>query len=85
MENKFVDGLIIKAPHPKAPEFVKGAISIKREALIAWLTTQTEEWINLDIKVAKTGKWYASVNEWKKPEQKLNSQNPINTDEVPFF
>ena len=46
----FVDGLMIKPPHEKAPDFVKCAISIKREALITWLRTQTDEWINIDVK-----------------------------------
>ena len=62
---KFVDGLFVKPPHEKAPDFVKGAISIKRKDLGNWLRNETEEWINIDIKVSKDGKWYASVNEWK--------------------
>lgn len=68
MEPEFVDGIIIKGPRPGAPEFVKGSISIKREELIAWLTSKSEEWINLDIKISKGGKWYTQVNTWK-PEQ----------------
>lgn len=27
---EFVDGLIVKAPHERAPDFVKASISIKR-------------------------------------------------------
>ena len=65
MDNKFVDGLFIKAPRPNAPDFVKGSISIKREELISWLSHQADEWVNLDVKEGKSGKWYAQINDWK--------------------
>ena len=65
-EIQYIDGLIVKAPNPKAPEYVKASISIKRAELIAWLQSQSGEWINADVKVSKsTGKWYAAVNDWK--------------------
>lgn len=62
---QFIGGLIVKAPNPKAPEFVKASLSIKREDLIAWLQSQDGEWINADIKESRSGKWYASVNDFK--------------------
>jgi len=64
-DKEFVNGLIVKAPKDKAPDFVKAAISIKREELITWLTGKSDEWINLDVKESKNGKWYAEVNNWK--------------------
>lgn len=64
-EAKFVGGLIAKAPHEKAPEYVKARLSIKREELIAWLQTERGEWINADVKVSQNGKWYVAVDEWK--------------------
>jgi hypothetical protein len=64
-ENKFIDGLIVKAPNEKAPEYVKAKLSIKRVELIAWLTAQTGDWINADIKVSQNDKWYAAVDDWK--------------------
>ncbi len=72
---QFIDGLIVKSPGDKAPDFIKAKISIKREALIADLQGREEDWINLDVKVAKSGKWYAAINTWKKedaPERKPN-------------
>ncbi|MCK5236053.1 MAG: hypothetical protein KAR06_03625 [Deltaproteobacteria bacterium] len=66
---KFVDGLFIKAPNENAPDFVKAAISIKRSALISWLTKQEGDWINLDAKESKAGKWYISVNDFKPSKQ----------------
>lgn len=63
-DKKFVDGLITKKPHDKAPDFIKCNISIKRDELMQWLRNK-EEWVNIDIKESKNGKWYAEVNDWK--------------------
>jgi hypothetical protein len=64
-ENKFIDGLIVKAPNERAPEYVKAKLSIKRVELAAWLLAQTGDWINADVKVSQNGKWYAAVDDWK--------------------
>jgi hypothetical protein len=64
-ETRFIDGLIVKAPHERAPEYVKAKLSIKREELIGWLQQQDGEWINADVKVSQQGKWYAAVDDWK--------------------
>lgn len=67
-ETKFIDGLIIKAPNERAPEYVKAKASIKNAELIAFLQARIaagEEWTNLDIKVSQQGKWYAALDEWK--------------------
>lgn len=89
---KFIDGLIVKAPHEKAPDFVKARLSIKREEMIAWLQAQEGEWVNADIKESKAGKWYAAVDEWK-PEQRGGAPQaqtekpaaaPLPDDDIPF-
>jgi hypothetical protein len=67
-ENKFIDGLIVKAPNERAPDYVKAKLSIRRQELIAWLTAQHGDWINADIKVSAGGKWYAAVDDWKPKE-----------------
>ena len=64
-DTKFINGLIVKAPNERAPEYVKARISIRREELIAWLQSEQGEWINADIKVSQGGKWYAAVDDWK--------------------
>jgi len=71
---KFVDGLMVKAPHEKAPDFVKCSISIKRKELGNWLRAQEGDWINIDVKESREGKWYAAVNDWK-PEAKPDAQH----------
>ena len=70
-EIQFIDGLMVKAPHEKAPDFVKGSISIKRKDLGNWLRGRDEEWINADIKVSKAGKWYIAINDWKPSQDQV--------------
>jgi hypothetical protein len=72
-EIEFVDGLIAKAPRDGAPDFIKAALSIRREALIAWLQARDGEWVNVDVKEARSGKWYCSVDAWK-PKEKQEGQ-----------
>jgi hypothetical protein len=88
-EIEFVDGLIVKAPHEKAPDFVKAAISIKVEALGLWLRAKHkagDEWVNIDVKESKAGKWYAAVSTFKpkdkdaKPAGKFDDMD----DDIPF-
>ena len=69
-EKEFANGIIYKPPRDGAPEFVKGHISIKRKDLGNWLREKTEDWINLDIKVSKQGKYYVEVNNWKPKGEK---------------
>ena len=55
---EFPDGLIFKLPRENAPDFVKGSLSLKRAELVSWLSGKSDEWINLDLKVGKSGsKW----------------------------
>lgn len=67
-DKEFVDGLIVRPPHEKAPDFVKARISIKRKDLGNWLRQRDDDWINLDIKEGRSGKWFAEVNNWKPGE-----------------
>lgn len=84
-DKEFVNGLIVKAPHEKAPEFVKCTISIKRKDLGNWLRGKTDEWINLDVKVSRDGKWYAEVNNWKKEVKEVKEDvKPDFEDDIPF-
>lgn len=68
---EFVNGLSVKAPREGAPDFVKASISIKTADLMAWLQGKYEagnDWVNLDVKASKGGKWYAAVNTYKPKE-----------------
>lgn len=84
-EIEFVDGLIVKAPRENAPDFVKASISIKVEDLGKWLREKykaKQEWVNIDVKVAKSGKWYAAVNTFK-PKEKTAKKADDESD-IPF-
>lgn len=96
-EIEFIDGLIVKAPNPNAPDFVKASISIQPAKLAEWLKTHAgEEWVNGDVKESRAGKWYCAVNHWK-PEAKrgqapkeerapadMPSRAPFEDDDIPF-
>ena len=71
-EPGFVDGLIIKEPHERAPDFVKAKGSIKIPELIEYLQKlpSSQEWLNFDVKVSRGGNWYCAVDTWKPDAQK---------------
>lgn len=89
-ELEFPDGLIVKAPHEKAPSFVKATISIKVEDMGKWLRAKYkagDEWVNLDVKESKGGKWYAAVSTYKpkSKEEKPAAKKPNDADDdIPF-
>lgn len=70
---EFVGGMIAKAPHDNAPEYVKARLSIKREELIAWLGARNDDWVNVEIKESQSGKWYAAVDSWNPDRQRAGS------------
>ena len=80
---EFINGLIFKLPHPNAPDFVRGKISIKRQALIDWLSARNDEWVNIDLKVSKEGKAYACVDQWKPNQQPTNFHNNTGGQFIP--
>ena len=90
---EFVDGLIVKAPHPKAPDYVKANIAIKVADLGVWLRAKHkagEEWVNVDVREAKSGKWYAAVSTYKpkaaenKPVAKPAKGMDDDLERIPF-
>ena len=91
-EIEFVDGLIVKAPNPKAPDFVKASISIKVEDLGKWLRAKYkagDEWVNIDVKESKAGKWYAAVSTYKPKSKDAEPKKPVEKfddleDDIPF-
>ena len=87
-EAEFPKGLIVKAPRDGAPDFVIASISIKREELIEWLSSKDGDWINLDVKEAKSGKWYCAVNTYKPKQEQQQAPAPAHggdfNDDIPF-
>jgi len=84
---EFIDGIIIKDPHPNAPDFVKYKISIRKPALIAWLNEQDGEWVNGDINVSRAGKPYIAVDDFKPEPAPPPAETPPPEDfddDIPF-
>ena len=84
----FVDGLIAKKPSDNAPDFIKANVSIKRKELIDWLDGRSDDWVNVQIKESKGGKWYAQVDDWKPAESQRSPVSSPKTDDfdddIPF-
>jgi len=86
-EKNFVDGMIVKLPDSNAPDFVKLKLSLKLDELGPWISTQKKndpdmEWINIEIKEGRSGKWYAERNMWKPSE---DTKPPASsTQDVPW-
>lgn len=70
----FADGLIAKAPHPNAPDFVKAKLSIKVEDFTKFLEAHAkgDGWVNIDVKESKGGKWYCQLDHWTKDGGEAN-------------
>lgn len=83
----FAKGIYVKPPSENSPDFVKFAMSIKRNEAMGWLQSQSDEWVNLQVKEAKSGKWYCEVDTWK-PDPNRSKQvqpDPFELDDdIPF-
>lgn len=77
MEEKiFVNGLVFKRPNEKAPDFVKGHISINLNSFKDFLKQYgTGEWINIDMLNSKKNKIYFTLNTWKPEERFIRKED----------
>ena len=92
-EIQFVEGLVITRPD-NAPEYVTAKVWIPEKAkLIAFLQKQPGDEVRMEIKRAKSGKYYAALDTWKPsekpkggtpPRQQVREQNPAADDLIPF-
>lgn len=81
-ESKLAKGFFFKKAHEKAPEFVKGNLSIKVDEAIAFLKENEKNgWVNIDLLKSLKGTLYLKLNEWEKPK---DESKEINDDEIPF-
>ena len=94
MQDKiWVDGMRVYKPDERAPQFVKVNVVLHREDLMAWLATQTDDKIKVQVKEASAGHYYAEVDTYKKeaaqePAPKSAPvQKPVDedfNDDIPF-
>ncbi len=87
-EKVFADGFIFKM-NPNSPEFVVGSLSLKADDAIAFIRErQSKGWVNLNIKIAKSGKPYVELDTWKPNEAKTNDSaadyNGAGSSDLPF-
>mgnify|MGYP001069224271 CR=1 FL=1 len=82
----FPKGFIFKHPHPKAPDFVNGSVSIKVDEFKSYLNNVKGEWLNIDLKTSKEGKAYAEVNTFKPEKKSKEIPNDFDSmsDNLPF-
>ena len=71
----FANGLIFKKPD-NAPDFVIGNLSVKKSEFIPFLDSQDGDWVNLQIKLSKGGKYYVEVNNWQPNKEKKEPKEP---------
>ena len=85
-DKEFPRGLIVKRPHPNAPNFIKARVSIKRTELIEWLQSKDKDWINLDLANSKNNTLYFAVDDFEPKKQENETQLPENDEEsdLPF-
>lgn len=85
----FTEGMIVKPPHEKAPEFVKANVSIKVDEFITFLENHAKPdgWVNIQIKEGRTGKWYSALDQWTKETPKREAERSSDEDiasAIPF-
>jgi len=94
-DTKFPDGMFVNKPHERAPDFVKGSISIKATEFCQMLKRMSDNgelskgYVNIDIKESRNGKWYAAINDYKPqekaPEPQTQTAPPADlNDDLPF-
>lgn len=84
MDAKFVPGMFAKKPHERAPDFVKARLSIKVPEVREYLGAEEKEWINLDLKESRDGKYYLQVDEWEPSGDNRTEEPKKELTDVPF-
>jgi hypothetical protein len=77
-ESVLIKGFYPKMKHENAPDFIIGKGSINLVQFAEFMrefkaANPGEEWVNIDMKVSKAGKGYASVDTWK-PDPNMAGQ-----------
>ena len=85
-EKIYANGFLFKR-NDNAPDFVIGKQAIKVDEAVAFLqANQNNGWVNLDIKLGQSGKYYLELDTWK-PKETANAggYNPKSTTgDLPF-
>lgn len=81
----FAQGFRFNRPHEKAPDFIKGSISIKADEAIEFIKKHQNEkgWLNIDLKKSQSGTLYLELNTFQKG-QKEEKVAEINSEDIPL-
>jgi hypothetical protein len=94
-EQIFPEGMRLWPPHERAPEFIKGNLSVHVETFTQWAQQHTDAkgFVKLDLKESRDKTLYLALNTWKKDETRsddtrtLQEEAPkddIDPDSIPF-
>lgn len=73
-KKQFVKGLFVNR-NDKAPDYVVCNLGVKIDEFILWLrNNQGGEFLNIDIKLSKEGKYYAELNTYNKADALAKKQ-----------
>ena len=75
----FTEGMFFNEPSQKAPDFIKGSLSIEPKQFTDWLRknyNKNEKYIRIDLKISKAGKAYSCLSTFK-PNQGGQSHNNV--------
>ena len=76
-DNKLTEGMYFNEPSERAPDFIKGSISIEPKQFTEWLRkvyNKDEKYVRIDLKISKAGKAYSILSDFK-PNQGQQSGN----------
>jgi len=83
-EKIFAEGFSFKK-QDNAPDFVVGRVSVKCDEAISFMKEhQSNGWINLNIKYAKSGNPYMELDTWKPTERKEETASIQEDEDLPF-
>ena len=92
-ESMLVKGFYPKPRNENAPDFVLGKASIHLPTFAEFMrefkaANPGEEWVNIDSKLSRAGKGYASVDTWKPDPEKSPAPQavpqPSVDEDLPF-
>ena len=73
---EFMDGISVKQPHEKAPDFVIADVAIQTEKFITWLRDNTNDrgYVNGTIKRSQKGTLYIEKSTYQSQSQQQRTQ-----------
>lgn len=84
-----IKGLYPKPKHENAPSWKIGKASINIAQFREWMgayikENPDQEWVNMELLVAKSGKGYAAIDDWKPEPKVMTPPQPPADEDAPF-